>query len=125
MLLSPDNTRIIIETFLNKYQSQREAAKMLNLVGFKAPEGGPVLQTHIARALVGSGLQLQDNAPAPEEPAKPPLVESEEFKKPAPQTVIDTWEDQELGDKIPDSFSSLNFAGSFFRSFSMSGRRKI
>ena len=123
MLLSPDNTRLIIETFVNKYQNQREAAKMLNLVGFRAPEGGPVLQGHVYRSMTGSGLQLQDNAPAPAPEVRPPLVEPEEPKKPEPRTVIDEWEDQELGDKIPSSYSTFG-GGSYFRTFPMGGRRR-
>lgn len=124
MLLSPDNTRLIIETFLNKYQNQREAAKTLNLAGFRAPEGGPVLQVHIARAMAGSGLQLRDDKPEEPPEVKPPLVESEEPKPAAPQTVIDQWEEQELGGRIPDSSQCTFSGGSFIRTFRMSGRMR-
>jgi hypothetical protein len=132
-LLSSESTRLIVESFVNKY-GERQAPKMLAIAGFASETGEKITYNFVNEVRNGLGPRLHDR---PQQKDQNPALEEEEaietpapaplrLARPARENVPEEWVGYEhlLGDKIPDSFSTMNFAGSFFRVFSMSGRRK-
>lgn len=93
--MSLEATQIVVNSFAKTY-GQNKAAKKLTEIGYKAPDGGQILQAHIYRILHGSGTCLL--APEEDQQQAPPITERPIAAAPKMQKRIaeELFEDEEL-----------------------------